>query len=43
MESRVEVDAQGGIFYCKVTAHDDDGAVHLPTQDGEMVIIFMEN
>ena len=35
-----EVDVQGGIFYCEVTAHDDDGSVHLRTQDGEMMNIF---
>ena len=43
VESRVEVDVQGGIFYCEVTAHDDDGSVHLRTQDGEMMNIFMED
>ena len=43
VESHVEVDVQGGIFYCEVTAHDDDGAVHLRTQDGEMMNIFMED
>ena len=43
VESRAGVGVQGGLFYCEVTAHDDDGAVHLRTQDDEMVNIFMED
>ena len=32
-----------GLFYCEVTAHEDDGAVFMRTQDGEMMNVFLED
>ena len=40
----IEVDVPGrGCFDCRVDEHEEDGAVILYTQEGEMMNIFLED
>ena len=39
----MEIDIQRDIFYCELTGHEEDGAVFLRTQAGEMMNVFLED